>query len=58
MSKRTSLSTLIAVLMALLKHKATYRFLAVVLVAVGVAQGEQIALAIQTIACAYLGCIG
>ncbi|WCD55450.1 hypothetical protein DKDFKPND_00001 [Pseudomonas phage phi 21A] len=58
MSKRTSLSTLIAVLMALLKHKATYRFLAVVLVAVGAAQGEQIALAIQTLACAYLGCIG
>lgn len=58
MKTRSATTTAIAVLMALLKHKATYRFLAVVLVALGVANGEAIAEGIMTVACAYLGCIG
>lgn len=58
MEKRKALGTVVAVLVTLAKHKATYRFLAVVLVAVGVTHGEEVALAIQTVACAYLGCIG
>lgn len=54
---RKATSTAIAVLMALLKHKATYRFLAAILVALGVAKGGLVATGIMTIACAYLGCI-
>lgn len=58
MTTRKASATVIAVLMTLLKHKATYRFLAVVLVALGVTNGEAIASGIMTVACAYLGCIG
>lgn len=58
MSVRKASATFIAVVMALLKHKATYRFLAVLLVALGVTNGEAIASAVQTVLCAYLGCIG
>ena len=58
MSTRKVTSTVLAVLMALLKHRATYRFLAVVLVAVGVTNGEAIAEALMTAVCAFVGCIG
>lgn len=51
-------ATALAVLMSLLKHRATYRFLAVVLVALGVANGEAVMAGIETVACAYLGCTG
>jgi hypothetical protein len=58
MTVRKGLASTVAVLVALAKHKATYRFLAVVLVALGVSNGEAIANGIMTVACAYLSCIG
>lgn len=51
-------TTVLAVLVSLLKHRATYRFLAVLLVALGVANGEAIMSGIETVACAFLGCLG
>ncbi|AIX13008.1 hypothetical protein B3_00450 [Pseudomonas phage BIM BV-46] len=57
MTKKAT-ATFVAVLVSLAKHRATYRFLAVLLVALGVANGEAIMSGIETVACAYLGCIG
>lgn len=57
MTKKAS-ATLVAVLVSLLKHRATYRFLAILLVTLGVANGEAIMGGIETVACAFLGCIG
>ena len=49
--------TAMAVLMALLKNKATYKFLGVLLVALGVANGETIMTGVMTVACAFMGCV-
>lgn len=57
MTKKAT-ATFVAVLVSLLKHRATYRFLAVLLAALGVANGEAIMTGVETVACAYLGCIG
>ncbi|ADV35705.1 conserved hypothetical protein [Pseudomonas phage phiIBB-PF7A] len=57
MTKKAT-ATFVAVLVSLAKHRATYRFLAVLLVALGISNGEAIMSGIETVACAYLGCIG
>lgn len=57
MTKKAS-ATLVAVMVSLLKHRATYRFIAVVLVALGIANGEAVMQGVETVACAFLGCIG
>ncbi|CBZ42023.1 hypothetical protein PsPphi15_gp50 [Pseudomonas phage phi15] len=49
--------TALAVLVALAKNKATYKFLGVLLVALGVANGETIMTGVMTVACAFLGCV-
>lgn len=50
--------TFLVVVVNLLKHRTTYRFLAVVLLALGVLDSETVAGTIETLACAFLGCIG
>lgn len=57
MTKKAT-ATFVAVLVSLLKHRATYRFLAVLLAALGIANGDSTMAGIETVACAYLGCIG
>lgn len=57
MTKKAT-ATFVAVLVSLLKHRATYRLLAVLLAALGIANGDSIMAGIETVACAYLGCIG
>lgn len=56
METKKATLTALAVVMALLKSKATYRFLGVLLVALGVANGETIMSGLETIVCAFLGC--
>lgn len=56
-TKKASL-TVLAVVVALAKNKATYKFLGVLLVAVGVANGETIMAGVATVACAFLVCAG
>lgn len=51
-------ATMLAILLALVKHRATYRFLAVVLVACGIANGEAIMEGVEVVACAFVGCQG
>lgn len=50
--------TFVAVVVNLLKHRTTYRFLAVVLIAFGVLDAKTVMGTIETLACAFLGCIG
>lgn len=57
MTKKAT-ATLVAVMVSLLKHRATYRFLAVVLVTLGVTHGEAVMSGVETVACAFLGCTG
>ncbi|ANY29061.1 hypothetical protein UNOSLW4_0230 [Pseudomonas phage UNO-SLW4] len=57
MTKKAT-ATVLAVMVSLLKHRATYRFLAVLLVALGVTNGEAIMAGIETIVCAFTGCLG
>lgn len=57
MAKKAT-ATFVAVLVSLLKHRATYRFLAVLLVALGIANGEAIMAGVETFVCAFAGCIG
>lgn len=57
MTKKAT-ATFMAVLVSLLKHRATYRFLAVVLVAFGVTNGEAIMAGVETFVCAFMGCLG
>lgn len=57
MTKKAT-ATLVAVMVSLLKHRATYRFLAVVLVTLGVTNGEAVMSGVETVACAFLGCTG
>lgn len=57
MTKKAT-ATFVAVLVSLAKHRATYRFLAVVLVALGVSNGEAVMAGVETIVCAFLGCLG
>ncbi|WYW00681.1 hypothetical protein Vasula_00044 [Pseudomonas phage vB_PpuP-Vasula] len=57
MTKKAT-ATFMAVLVSLLKHRATYRFLAVLLVALGVTNGEAIMAGVETFVCAFMGCIG
>lgn len=52
---KKAMATIAAVVLTLLKNKVTYRFLGVLLVAFGVTHGEEIATAVQTVACAFLG---
>lgn len=49
--------TVVAVLTALMKSKATYRFIGVLLVALGVANGETVMSGVETIVCAFIGCV-
>jgi len=46
----------LAVLKVILTHKATYRFLAVVLLALGVSSSDEVSSGIETIVCAILTC--
>lgn len=57
MTKKAT-ATVMAVLVSLLKHRATYRFLAVLLVALGFAKGEAVMAGVETFVCAFAGCIG
>lgn len=57
MTKKAT-ATVLAVMVSLLKHRATYRFLAVLLVTLGVTNGEAIMAGIETIVCAFTGCLG
>lgn len=57
MTKKAT-ATVMAVLVSLLRHRATYRFLAVLLVALGFAKGEAVMAGVETFVCAFAGCIG
>lgn len=58
METKKATATVMAVLVALAKSKATYRFLGVLLVALGVANGETVMAGVETVVCAFIGCIG
>lgn len=57
METKKATLTVVAVLTALMKSKATYRFIGVLLVALGVANGETVMSGVETIVCAFMGCV-